>query len=346
MGVFDAGSILAHLRLDKSGFTSGMLSAQSIATAFGPTVTAFMANPLLGAVQAGKKLFGLFRAQEQSEAKLEAVLKATGNAAGFTGEQLKGMASDLQSVTTVGDETIIGAQAVLATFKEIKGDNFRDAMTAAMDMNAVVGGDLQGNVMQLGKALNDPVAGISALTRVGVSFTEQQKQQIKTMAASGDVMGAQKLILAELNSEFGGAAEAIGATDTGKLERLANIFGDIGEKIFGALLPALTAAMPILELVAEILGVIAEAAGAVLGVVGQVAGGITEAIFGGGAPGGASAAAPTVNVTVDPQASARQVADQLAPVIAGGVRGVQHRVQGSTVDRMSLHDYENGLVLT
>lgn len=169
--------------------------------------------------------------QENAETKLAAVIKATGGAAGFTADELAKYAGELQAVTTYGDEATIAALSVLATFKEIKGDNFKAAAAAAQDMSTVMGQDLNSSVIQLGKALNDPVKGLTALSRVGVSFTDEQKAMIKQMVAVGDVAGAQKVILAELQSEFGGAAAAMRTTFDGMKTAASNAFGDLQEEV-------------------------------------------------------------------------------------------------------------------
>jgi len=178
--------------------------------------------------------------QEVADVRLAAVLKATGNAAGYTAEQLKQMAGDLQGLTGKGDIEIMDSMSVLATFKNIQGPEYQGAMKAMLDMSAVMGTDLKGASIQLGKAMNDPVKGVSALSEVGVSFTEQQKQQIEKMMEMNDVAGAQKIILNELNSEFGGAAEALGGTFSGKLEGSKNALKDLGEDIGEKFLPSAT----------------------------------------------------------------------------------------------------------
>jgi hypothetical protein len=177
---------------------------------------------------------------EQEHAKLVAVLKATGNAAGFTADQLSEMASGFQETTAYEGDAVEGAMAVLASFKEIRGDQFKEATQAAMDMATVMGGDLNGAMLQLGKALNDPIQGMAALSRSGVSFTAEQKRMVEQMQKSGDIVGAQKIILAELKGEFGGAAEAAGQTFGGQVTRLWNKIGDLGEAIGGAMIPALS----------------------------------------------------------------------------------------------------------
>jgi len=90
------------------------------------------------------------------------------------------------------------------------------------------------------KALNDPIQGINAMSRAGVSFTKQQKEQIKTLVESGRTLEAQKMILAELETEYGGAAEAAGNTFQGALNKLKNAAGNLGEALGGGLLPPLT----------------------------------------------------------------------------------------------------------
>jgi len=177
--------------------------------------------------------------QEAAETKLASVLRATGEAAGFSLEELKKFASGLQEVTTFGDEAILSAQAVLATFKEIKGDNFKAATEAALDMSIVLDSDLKGAMIQLGKALNDPIKGISALSKAGISFTEQQKLQIKTLQESGDIAGAQKIILEELAGEMGGAARDAAKTFFGQLKQMVNVLGDAGEVIGKVFVPSI-----------------------------------------------------------------------------------------------------------
>lgn len=176
-----------------------------------------------------------FHAQEMAEAKLAAVLKSTGNAAGLTSRELTNMASAMQQTTTYGDELVINAQAIMATFTKVGKNVFPDAMKAAADLSAVMGQDLQASVVQIGKALNDPIIGVTALRRVGVMLTGQQEEQIKTMMTQNNLFGAQTVILKELQKEFGGAAEAMGNTAAGAAQILTNAIGDL-QKAYGKLI--------------------------------------------------------------------------------------------------------------
>jgi len=176
-----------------------------------------------------------FQQQAKAIAQVEAGLKSTGASVGFTSQQLQQMASDLQSKTLFGDEQILqDATAQLLTFTNISGEQFARTQQAALDLATRLDGDLKGASIQLGKALNDPVANLSALSRSGIQFSDEQKEVIKSMAETGRLAEAQTLILDELNKQYGGSAEAAAAADGG-FTQLANAFGDLQEQ-FGKIM--------------------------------------------------------------------------------------------------------------
>ncbi len=170
------------------------------------------------------------------DAQLEAVIRSTGGAAGVTAQQIKDMASGFEKTTNYADDAVEASSNVLLTFTNIGGKVFPDAQKAILDMSTALGTDLQGSTIQVGKALNDPIKGITALSRVGVTFTEQQKDQIKTMVKAGDTAGAQKLILAELSKEFGGSAEAAVAADHG-MQQAENRMNNLQEVLGAKMIP-------------------------------------------------------------------------------------------------------------
>jgi len=184
---------------------------------------------------------------EKQVAQLNAGIKSTGNVAGLSVEGLKAQASALESISSVDENLIMQSQAVFQTFTNIRNvvgkgnDIFNQASVAALDLSTKMGGDLQGATVQLGKALNDPIKGITALTRVGVVFTDAQKAQIKALVQSGDVMGAQKIILAEMKTEFGGAAAAAGDTFAGAVFRAKDKVQDFTRNLVTELQPILLA---------------------------------------------------------------------------------------------------------
>ena len=167
--------------------------------------------------------------QEAALAQLEARLKSTGGTVGFTKNQLADFASELQNVSTYGDEDLIGAMSQLATFTNITGQEFKDATVAIADLSTAMGQDLKSSVLQLGKALNDPIGNLSALSRAGIQFSDDQEAIIKSLAKTGDMAGAQRVILKELETQFGGSAKAARETFGGALKGLENAFGDLLE---------------------------------------------------------------------------------------------------------------------
>lgn len=219
-----AGSLIGALRvtlgIDTAAFEQGLGIAQKRLNAagknmqaFGDRMTGIGANLSIG-ITAPLVAFGATAVSAANEssaalAQVEAALKSMGPVAGKSSEQLQQAAADLQHISTFDDDDILkSVTANMLTFGNVTGDVFDRAQLAAVNLSARLGQDLQSSAIQLGKALNDPIKGITALSRVGVSFTEQQKDQIKAMVAAGDTAGAQSLILSELEKQYGGAAKA------------------------------------------------------------------------------------------------------------------------------------------
>ena len=173
----------------------------------------------------------------------QAVVESTGMAAGFTAEQMGEMAQALSAsagASLFTDDQILGAQNVLATFTKVQGIQFEGATQSALDMAQALGMDVSSAAMMMGKALNDPIKGISALSRSGVSFTEEQKALVEEMVNVGDVAGAQNLILKEMEIQFGGSALAATETFEGAQVLLAESMNGVKETLGNALLPVLT----------------------------------------------------------------------------------------------------------
>jgi phage-related protein len=194
-----------------------------------------------------------FAESSKVAAQTEAVIKSTGGAAGITAKQVDALATSLSQKSGMDDEAIASGENLLLTFTNIqnqagKGNDIFNQTTAILaDMSTALGQDTKSSAIQLGKALNDPVRGVTALQRVGVSFTASQKEQIKSLVESGKTMEAQKLILRELTKEFGGSAEAAGKTLPGQLAKLKNSFEELAGGIVGAMAPALGKAAGLLS---------------------------------------------------------------------------------------------------
>jgi hypothetical protein len=144
------------------------------------------------------------------------------------------MAAGLQRISLYDDDQILKeVTANLLTFTNVTGTQFDKAQVAILNLSTRLGTDLTSASVQVGKALNDPIKGVTALGRAGVQFTAQQKEQIAALVESGDVAGAQTIILQELETQFGGAAEA--AANVDPYTQLANEVGNLSED-FGAII--------------------------------------------------------------------------------------------------------------
>lgn len=182
-------------------------------------------------------------------------------------QRLKDFADTTMLATAVDDEIIKSTQAKLLTFKNLAvtadevGGAMDRATLAAIDLAAAGFGEAEQNATQLGKALQDPVKGIAALARSGVTFTEQEKEKIAVLVESGKVLEAQDMILSAIETQVGGTAEA---TATGSA-KMAVAFGEMSESIGKALLPLVQTLVPIMvgffDVVAENSGVVAVLAG-------------------------------------------------------------------------------------
>jgi len=137
--------------------------------------------------------------------KLEGILKATGNAAGLSLSEIENLSTEIGVATLASTSKVRDAAGIMLTFKSITGETFKDALRLAQDLAEVGFGDLKMGATQLGKALEDPILGLGALRRVGVSFTDAQKEMIKVLTMTGRKAEAQRIILDALDEQVGGA---------------------------------------------------------------------------------------------------------------------------------------------
>lgn len=226
------GSVRNNLRSTEGAIASFQTRSRAIGrslTVAGAAASAAITLPVSAFLKDSLTLFG---AQAEAVTAVAAAVKSTGGAAGLTTKELEKMASQLQAVTTFGDEDILqNVTAPLLTFTKVQGEVFAQAQTAVLDMATLLKTDLRSAALQVGKALNDPVKGVTALGRAGVQFSEQQKSLIKSLVETGQVAAAQQIILAELQTQFGGQAAAAAQTPLGPLKQLANAWGDLKEEV-------------------------------------------------------------------------------------------------------------------
>jgi hypothetical protein len=147
----------------------------------------------LGLQQAFASVINEQETMQRNMLRTEALLKSNAGAASLSSAQLRTNAQELALATLQSVEGVERAQQILLTFTNVTGSTFLRATELAADLATVTGNGLTGSMTMLGKALNDPIAGITAMTRAGVSFSEQQKDTIKTLVESNKLLDAQTI---------------------------------------------------------------------------------------------------------------------------------------------------------
>jgi phage-related minor tail protein len=216
----DDFSIKTKITLDTKNYEAGIKKAESATQKFSSSlsgVTKLLKSTFaIAGISVGTKAIVNFGKEAVKSAEsanktlniLNNTLKVTGASAWTTSEDLVKMSEEIAYSTnyTVGE--IQDMQSVLLGFKNITGDTFREASDAITDMATVMGMDLKSAVQTVGKALDDPIKGLDSLRRQGFAFTEEQKEELKQLVENGEQLKAQKIILDELNTTYGGAAKS------------------------------------------------------------------------------------------------------------------------------------------
>lgn len=288
------GSLLVRLGLDSGAFRSGLSVAEKDFKAaqrrfekigqsmqsLGQKLSVGLTLPFAALGAAAVK--GALE-QRAAMGQVEAALKSMGDVSGKTADQLSKAADAMEMHSLfAADEILTKVTANLLTFGNVAGEQFDRAQQAAIDMATRLGSDPQAAAVMLGKALNDPVKGITALTRVGVQFTDAQKAQIKAFQDTGQTAKAQGIILGEVERQFKGAAQAAADTKPWRQAQVAvdQAMDGIGEAIL-PIIPVIADAIksladsfsqlsPGMQKAIVIGGAIAAALGPVITVIGAV----------------------------------------------------------------------------
>jgi hypothetical protein len=196
-----------------------------------------------GAILAAK---GLEEA-EIASAKLNNVLTSMGFEDSV--KRVDAYAESLQNLTAVDADVIKATQTKLATFANLTktvdtaGGAFDRATVAALDLAAAGFGSAETNAVQLGKALEDPIKGITALARSGVTFTEQEKEKIKVLVESGELLEAQNMVLGAIEKQVGGTA----AASASSFDKIKLALDGVADAIGTGILPLIEMLTPKLQ---------------------------------------------------------------------------------------------------
>jgi murein DD-endopeptidase MepM/ murein hydrolase activator NlpD len=212
-------------------------------TTLGKTAALGIAGAFAGAAAATKVFVDEALEAQRVTAQTNAVIKSTGGIAGVSAGEVDKLAAALMRKSGVDDEAIKSGQNMLLTFTNVRNvvgegnDVFDQATQATLDLSVAMGKDMTDAAILVGKALQDPLKGMTALGRAGIQFTADQKETIKTLVESNRVMDAQKIILGELETQFGGSAAAAGKTFSGQMNIARESIKNAGGEIVQGLLP-------------------------------------------------------------------------------------------------------------
>jgi len=203
----------------------GFASVGSVMTGFAAGGVAGAAISALGQVAEGLE-WSIKEATDSEQAlkNLSEAVERSGTAWTSVEGKTREYLLQLQATTTYSDEALAGMVERLLTF----GMTYEQAMNAAgaaLDLAAAKHMDLESAASLVGKAVDGNTA---ILKRYGVD-----------VEVAKDATDKFTPVIAALNEQFGGAAQAQAQTYAGIQERLKNATSELGEKIGGILLPSL-----------------------------------------------------------------------------------------------------------
>lgn len=252
----EVGSLYYDLNIDGKKLKSQLDDADKSVKSFGSHVSQYWGDSvaaskklLLGVAAVGAGLVGFgvssvkaFNESQMSLTQLDAVLKSTGGTAGVTREEAIKLSREIQRQTSLSDEAALAVENMALTFTALHKEQFPKATRAAIDMATALNHGVKPSAEQsadamklLGKALQDPDAGLGALHRVGVNTDELAKKFVGLT----DITQKQELILKELGTEFGGSAAAQAKTFAGRIDQIKNNFNDLQEQVGAVIVKAL-----------------------------------------------------------------------------------------------------------
>jgi len=201
--------ISGRLSFIASGLSSMGIAAVSASAGFA-AITTVLAKGIMAAAK-----------YESEMGRISAVLNSTGMAAGLTAQQVDELAQSIARASLASVQEVRDASVALLTFKTVVGDTFERAITLSQDLSVALGSDIKGAALQLGKALEDPIKGLTALTRSGVSFSVAESDLIKKLVRSGQLLEAQGVILDKVAGQVGGAGKGENVGLVGSVDSLS-----------------------------------------------------------------------------------------------------------------------------
>lgn len=240
-GIDPAKRTLLEFQNVVSGIEKKISKAFTIAGIATATVASFKAI-----TNAAKACIQEFSECERVSKRLEAVWANVGAATGKTAKEINDLANSLEKETYFSAESIKEAGLLLAATESLTEEGFDRALQASMDLAAALGEDVTGAAQTLAKAIQEPESSLSRLKSIGVSFTEDEKKQIKALAEANEEYAAQNIILSKIEDKYKDVAKAINNTPAGTLDNIKDTLADIRKNLGQTLLDSISPALQVL----------------------------------------------------------------------------------------------------
>jgi hypothetical protein len=166
--------------------------------------------------------------QEKAERKLRTALANVTTATAGGADKLIRYAAALQKTSVYGDEQIISAAGILATF-QLNEDAIGHLLPRLLDMTTSYG-NLESNALLLGKAFT---GNASSLSEVGVQFDKTKLQAAQAKGAFAEF----EFLTKSLDENYKKLAENLAETNFGVLAQMEHRIGTLSEKLGIALVP-------------------------------------------------------------------------------------------------------------
>ena len=234
-------SPLNQAKQDLTGFEQTASSiGKTLQNAF--SVTAIIAG-IAKLTQALKECVNEYTEAEKVSLRLTAVWNNVGKVTGKTAKEIDDYADAIEKSTYFTKEAVQESALLLAATEKLTGDGFQRALDVSADLAAALGEDMTSAASLLAKTLEDPASALNRLKSIGVTFTEEEKNQIKALSDANEMYEAQSIILDKIESKYKDVAKAINNTPAGKLENIKNLLSDIRKSIGQSLLNSISPAL-------------------------------------------------------------------------------------------------------
>lgn len=221
------GGIASRMTALSSIIKSGAVAFAALGLAVGAVAFAFVGG------------VSYAREAEVSFKQLEAQVKVTGGAAGFTAEQFDQMAKSF-AMSTLGSTTEMSKLiSQLVVFDRVAGQSFTRAIALANDLGATGLTSAEESIKKIGKALQDPLKYYTELEELGIVFNKSQVDSLKSAEALGDTLAAQEVILTALEAKVKGISTAQADSLSGDLDTFGQKWSELWGKAGANALPIL-----------------------------------------------------------------------------------------------------------